>query len=123
MLRRLLAFAVLCPCSSAPRSASEVGAPPHTAPAPANASALDPPKPALRLPRDFLPTAYRARLALDPASAGFHGAIEIDGELRQRSKGIWLHGRGLKVTAAHIARADKRPSGKAIAVDVAAVGD
>src|SRR5262245_59557040 len=72
------------PAASAPPRAAAAGAP-----------AIDPPKPTLRLPRHFLPTGYRARLAIDPASAGFRGAIEIDGELRERSKAIWLHGRGL----------------------------
>ena len=73
-------------------------APPTVATAPA----LDPPQPTLRLPRNFLPTSYRARLAVDPASDGFTGAIEIAGELRERSKRIWLHGRKLTVASAKI---------------------
>src|SRR5262249_44311157 len=55
---------------------------------------------------------------VDPASAGFHGSIEIDGDVRERSKGIWLHGRGLEVTAARISRADRSQR-----VEVTAVGD
>jgi cytosol alanyl aminopeptidase len=72
----------------------------------------------LRLPRNFLPVAYRVRLAIDPASAGFRGSIEIDGDVRERSSTIWLHGRGLKITAASVARADTRQR-----VEVTAVGD
>src|SRR5438045_5320800 len=109
MVRGLVAIALIGACSSSARSVSEVGAPSRTAAAPASAAAaaavLDPPQPGLRLPRNFLPAAVRVRLAIDPAKAGFHGAIEIDGELRERSKRMWLHGRGLKIAAAHIAPA------------------
>jgi alanyl aminopeptidase len=92
-------------------------APPRAAEAPP-APALDPPQPTLRLPRNFVPTGYRVRLAIDPATDGFTGAIEIDGDVRERSRGLWLHGRGLTVSAAKITRA-----GTSIPVDVAAVGD
>src|SRR5215467_4226353 len=110
-------------CGSTPKPVPEPATP---APAPASAApaaaaaapALDPPQPTLRLPRNFLPTSYRARLAIDPASDGFSGSIEIDGEIRERSKGFWLHGRGLKVSAAKIARKDSP-----LRVDVAAAGD
>jgi len=84
------------------------------------APALDPPQPTLRLPRNFVPTAYRARLAIDPAKDGFTGAIEIDGDVRQRSSGIWLHGRGLQVTNAKIIRPGQ--PGRAIRVDVTTAG-
>lgn len=109
-------------CSSTPRGESSAAAlaPVELAPrpaAPVARPALDPPRPTLRLPRNFLPTAYRVRLAIDPASAGFHGSIEIDGEIRERSKGIWLHGRGLKVSAAKVTRGDR-----SLPVDVA-MGD
>lgn len=70
------------------------------------------------MPRNFLPTEYRVRLAIDPASAGFHGSIEIDGELRERSARIWLHGRGLKVSAAKVVRGDR-----SLPVEVAASDD
>src|SRR5262249_24080238 len=109
-------------CSSSPRGASSAAAPGAvTAPPPAAAvarPALDPPRPALRLPRNFLPTAYRVRLAIDPASAGFHGSVEIEGDIRERSKGLWLHGRGLKVSAAKVTRGDR-----SLPVDVAMADD
>src|ERR1700690_2887980 len=35
--------------------------------------AFDPPQPALRLPRHFLPTRYIARVAIDPAQPMFDG--------------------------------------------------
>src|SRR5512140_2062765 len=86
--------------------------------APVVAPALDPPQPTLRLPRNFTPTAIRARLAIDPASDGFTGSIEIEGDLRERSRGLWLHGRKLAVTAGKITQ-----PGRSVNLDVAAVGD
>jgi cytosol alanyl aminopeptidase len=62
--------------------------------------ALVPPQPTLRLPKNFVPTGYAARLVLDPAKPGFTGAIEITGKVSERSSVIWLHGRKLKVTTA-----------------------
>jgi cytosol alanyl aminopeptidase len=112
-----------CACSSTPRTASSNGAPgptasDRTARAPAPSDAIDPSKPTLRLPRNFLPTMYRVHLAIDPASARFHGSIEIDGDLRERSAGIWLHGRGLNVTAAKVTG-----RGRSLRVDVVQPGD
>jgi alanyl aminopeptidase len=113
---------LLAACGSSAKSGPDPAAPPATpAPAPAPtaaAPAVDPPLPALRLPRNFLPTGYRARLAIDPASDGFTGAIEIAGDIKERSKGFWLHGRGLKVIAAKITRGDRT-----IAVGAVPVGD
>jgi alanyl aminopeptidase len=116
---------LLAACGSTPRPPASAAAPAPAstaAPAPAStaaaAPALDPPSPALRLPRNFVPTGYRARLAIDPARDGFTGAIEIDGEVRERSKGFWLHGRGLKVSAARLTQ-----GGRSMRVDVAPVGD
>src|SRR5262247_4895255 len=108
MLRDVLCGSLLvCACSSTAGSVAGTGAPNPIAPARASAAptvpdALDPPQPALRLPRNFLPTAYRVHLAIDPASARFHGSIEIDGDIRERSRAIWLHGRDLHVTAARV---------------------
>src|SRR3954470_11856909 len=111
---------LLAACGSTPKAGPDHAAPPPPAspPVATTAPALDPPQPTLRLPRNFLPTGYRARLALDPARDGFTGAIEIAGEIRERSKGLWLHGHGLKVTAAKLTRGERT-----IRVDVAAVGE
>jgi alanyl aminopeptidase len=61
---------------------------------------FDPPEPALRLPRHFLPTQYAARLAIDPSKDRFTGSIAITGTLHQRSSVIWLHGWHLEVAKA-----------------------
>ncbi|MGH9884223.1 MAG: M1 family metallopeptidase [bacterium] len=117
-LARLGWLGCLAACGS-PKSGPEPAAPqPAGAPVAVAAPALDPPQPALRLPRNFLPTGYRARLALDPAKDGFEGQVQIAGEIRERSKSFWLHGRKLKVTAAKIMRGEQ-----SIRVDVAPAGD
>ena len=118
-----LLVCVVAACGGTPKTGPDLAVqppspPPSVAPPPVVAPALDPPQPTLRLPRNFLPTGYRARLAIDPASDRFTGAIEIDGDVRERSKTIWLHGRGIQVTAAVATQA-----GRSVRVDVAAVGD
>ena len=67
---------------------------------PAAAPPLVPPQPTLRLPTNFVPTGYQARLAIDPAAPTFDGEIAIAGTITARSAVVWLHGRGLEVTAA-----------------------
>src|SRR5215813_3728420 len=79
----------------APEAKTEAAAPaPRPPPAP---EGLVPPEPTLRLPRNFLPTGYAARLAIDPASSGFEGAIQITGNVSEKSLAIWLNARGLTV--------------------------
>src|ERR1043166_4341434 len=100
-------ISLIAACGSTPKPRPDLTAPqpasqPSADPATSTAAELDPPQPTLRLPRNFVPTGYRARLAIDPASDGFTGSIEIDGDIRERSKRVWLHGRALKVTAAKI---------------------
>jgi alanyl aminopeptidase len=119
-----LLVCLVAACGGTPKTGPDLAAqpspppPPSVAPPPVVAPALDPPQPTLRLPRNFVPAGYRARLAIDPASDRFTGAIEIDGDVRERSKTIWLHGRGIQVTAAVATQA-----GRSMRVDVAAVGD
>ncbi|HEY5933011.1 MAG TPA: M1 family metallopeptidase [Kofleriaceae bacterium] len=61
------------------------------------ADALVPPKPTLRLPRNFMPTGYKARLGIDPKLADFAGTIDIAGTVSERSSVIWLHGKDLTI--------------------------
>ena len=84
-------FCVLVACAApAPRPV----APP---PEPAEPVLIDPPEPTLRLPNNFRPASYTARLAIDPARTGFDGAIEIAGKISDRSAAIWLHAKGLAI--------------------------
>jgi alanyl aminopeptidase len=95
--------AALAACSSHP--------PPHgTGPTPppdaAGETALPdraPPEPApptLRLPTSFAPTAYTARLKIDPAQPRFDGDLTIDAKLAAPSAVIWLHAQELTIDAA-----------------------
>ena len=52
-----------------------------------------PTAPTLRLPRAFLPTAYAARLVVSPAETTFRGHIDIDAQLTEATRVIWLNGR------------------------------
>ena len=112
MKHRMLALAVLVGCGSS-KPATTVPAPPTTAPAATTAEApvpdgLAPPKPTLRLPRNFLPTSYAVRLELDPAASGFEASIQITGKVSEKSRVIWLNGKKLTIHKA-VARRDGQP--------------
>ena len=118
---RIGLVALLVACSSPVPPVAP--APPAPAPAAVARAAppdrgLEPPAPTLRLPRNFLPTGYAATLSVDPAAAGFDGAIAITGEVAQRSSVIWLHGHQLAVKRASASRA-----GAEVAMTVAPHGD
>ena len=107
MKRWFVGLAVLVSCGP-PKPATTVPAPvakaePVVSVAPP--TALVPPEPTLRLPRNFLPTGYAARLDLDPAKAGFEGAIQIAGNVAEPSLVIWLNAKQLTVHKAVAQRA------------------
>ncbi|MBA3391006.1 MAG: M1 family metallopeptidase [Deltaproteobacteria bacterium] len=114
-------LAVVLSCGP-PKAAPVIGTVPvvpiTTAPASEPSDSLVPLQPTLRLPRNFLPTGYIARLAIDPAQDGFTGAIEIAGTLAERSSVIWLHGYHLT-----IAKAVARAGGREIALAVTPKGE
>src|SRR3954469_11216169 len=103
---RLLAIALLVACSGPaskqPTVRPPVPEPPHVGVGTGSATAPDlgPAQPALRLPRNFVAKRYAATLAIDPAQPGFTGAIQITGEVKERSSVIWLHGHDLKISKA-----------------------
>ena len=80
---------------------------------------LAPPQPTLRLPRNFLPTGYAVRLAIDPQATGFEGSIQIAGNLSEKSLVIWLNARKLTVHKA-IAQRDGQPD---VALTATPAGD
>ncbi len=106
MLRKPLGIVVLAIVSCGPPRPSVtvpapvVVAPPPDDSPPAKLDALSPPQPTLRLPRNFLPTGYTARLAIDPSKQGFAGTVAIAGTISERSAVLWLHGRDLKISKA-----------------------
>lgn len=88
MSRSLLALAVALascgPKATAPPS-EQPKQPPVTPQPPAGGpKGVEPPQPTLRLPRNFVPTGYSARLDIDPAKTAFDGSIEIAGVVDQQ---------------------------------------
>ncbi len=116
-----LSLTSLVACSGAakpPPAPPAVPGPPPPA-GPAASDALSPPQPTLRLPTNFRPTSYAARLAVDPDKKTFDGDIAITGSVAARSSLVWLHGRHLRVTAATATHA----SGPPIALTVTPTGE
>ena len=109
-LSHLVVVAVVLAGCPAPRGTSDnirvVKQPVVTPPKPQVPPGLVPAQPALRLPKNFVATGYRARLDVDPAKAGFTGAIAITGTVAERSSVIWLHGHHLKVSRAVATQGD-----------------
>ncbi|MBL9013084.1 MAG: M1 family metallopeptidase [Myxococcales bacterium] len=93
--------------------------PPVGLPAPGGGpQGVEPAQPTLRLPRNFVPTGYTARLDIDPARTAFDGSIEIAGVVDQTSSVIWLHGYHLNVR-----RASATKESSEIAISVQPVGE
>jgi alanyl aminopeptidase len=82
--------------------------------APPSSGDLGPAKPTLRLPKNFIAAGYSATLAIDPAQTGFAGAIQITGEVRERSSAIWLHSKGLTIKKATASRDGGAPADLAV---------
>ena len=92
------------PAVTVPAPVVKAEAPPATRPPPVP-EGLVPPEPTLRLPRNFLPTGYAARLDVDPANPGFEGSIQITGNVSEKSLVLWLNARKLTVHKAVAQRA------------------
>jgi alanyl aminopeptidase len=58
---------------------------------------VEPAQPSLRLPKNFVPTSYVAKLTIDPKRPTFDGSIAITGTISARSSLIWLHGTKLAI--------------------------
>jgi alanyl aminopeptidase len=97
---RLLLLAVAVVACSAPPRRPPPPPQPVVAIKPEPVAPLPPEPPKLRLPKNFAPTGYTAKLAIDPAATGFTGTIVIAGNVSERSQAIWLHARELKVARA-----------------------
>jgi cytosol alanyl aminopeptidase len=80
---------------------ARAGAPPAPI-AGAAAAAAAAAAPAMRLPADVRPTAYRLDLDANPESDRFSGTVTIQLTLRQAQDVIWLHGQGLSVSEAKV---------------------
>lgn len=112
----VVAATLLTSCGP-PRAVPATVAPTASAPPAESGPAPASPAPALRLPRTFLPSGYTARLAIDPERPRFRGAIQIAGNLAERSSVIWLHGYHLAIE-----RAVAQQAGVEVALTVAPRG-
>ena len=91
-------FVLACSSPNKPPSTSPAPAP---APTPvASSDGLVPLQPTLRLPQNFVPTAYDLKLEIDPAKAKFTGVAAIAGKVSEKSSVIWLHGFHLEIARA-----------------------
>ena len=110
---RTAAFAVaaLAACSSHPPHGTGPTIPPDAGGETALPDRAPPetPPPTLRLPTSFAPTAYHARLKIDPAQPRFDGDITIDATLAGASSVIWLHAKGLTIDAADASAGGGKP--------------
>ncbi|MBX3156717.1 MAG: M1 family metallopeptidase [Deltaproteobacteria bacterium] len=118
MRTAVLAALVVASCGQPASTTTPRPPAPPVRPDPVAAQPLSPPRPTLRLPRNFLPTSYQVRLAIDPEKSDFTGAITIAGTMSSPSAKLWLHGRKLKIT-----RGVAQRDGETIDVAVAAVGE
>jgi alanyl aminopeptidase len=107
-MRAFLGCLLLCAACSAASPGATIQPVPGTG--------VDASVPALRLPKTFVPTSYRARLAIDPSRTTFEGAIAIEGELREPTTLLWLHGRHLVIHRAQAAAGVASGSGVALTV-------
>ncbi len=95
---------VICAACGPSKPAVTVPAPPgiitdvRAAPEPG----LVPPQPGMRLPKNFVPTKYAVRLAINPKVADFTGVMQIAGTVSERSSGIWLHAEELVIESAAV---------------------
>src|SRR5262249_2855113 len=87
-----------------------------------------------KLPRPVIPIRYRIALTMKPAADRFCGQVESDGQVSEKRRAIFLHGRGLNVLAAsvrlnarraitaHYTQADKSGVARLIFVDEVPAG-
>jgi alanyl aminopeptidase len=99
--RWLLAACVIAACHAT--SATVPPPPPRDAAVAVVAAAVPSPPaalfpPALRLPDDVAPTAYRVRLEIDPGAPTFRGHVDIDVAIARATDHVWLDAVGLALT-------------------------
>ncbi|WP_043431566.1 M1 family metallopeptidase [Cystobacter fuscus] len=91
----LTACATRLEVSAAPASASAPGAAPAAPRSP-------PVSPTLRLPTGVRPTGYSAELTLDPTQPTFQGVLDIDLDVKETTRTVWLLGHELTVKEASL---------------------
>ncbi len=96
----LLAVAAAISCGPPPPSAVPPPVPKTDPVVTPTSDALAPAKPTLRLPTNFVPASYAAKLTIDPSKPTFAGSIAIAGSVSEKSSLFWLHGTRLTVSRA-----------------------
>ncbi|HTJ45900.1 MAG TPA: M1 family metallopeptidase [Kofleriaceae bacterium] len=81
----------------------------------------DPTPPALRLPDDVEPLAYRVRWNVDANKTDFSGHVDIDVAIRRATDHVWLNAVGLAITAPTYTHGDQDHALDAIAARTADV--
>lgn len=107
-----LALSLCLPACGSPAAAPPAiatAAQPPAGPSAATASALAEPRPTLRLPADVHPGAEAIELTVQPEHDTFSGKVDIDVQLDRPRQSLWLHARGLHVTAASLTPAGGAP--------------
>lgn len=106
---RNLAFLLALLCACAKHAASPVATTPHATPATAAAPAATvaetpyaPEPPTLRLPATVAPTHYAVELHLDPSQTTFAGTVDIDVDVKEPTRVIWLHAKEITVQGAKL---------------------
>jgi alanyl aminopeptidase len=90
-------------CAAAPKQAPPPAAAPVHQPAAAQPPSERPEAaPSLRLPRDVHPVRYALSMRIVPTEERFSGTADIEVQLDVARSVVWLHGRGLHVTAARV---------------------
>src|SRR5579862_863182 len=94
---------IITACGSAkPAAKGTHVTPPGKSTGPAKSAVIppaDPTPPALRLPDDVVPTAYRVTWAVDSGKPDFSGHVDIDVNVARATDHVWLDAVGLAITA------------------------
>jgi alanyl aminopeptidase len=112
---RAVVLSVLFACGKQPAPVVPA-TPPASPPTPvkpvAAEPAYEPEAPKLRLPQTVAPTHYAVELHLDPNQKTFAGTVDIDVDVREATRVIWLHGKELTIQTAKLGdtRLEARPA-------------
>lgn len=111
----LVALAVLgLACSGEPLPPVQSADPPASATAAGPVSAPAPSPPAFRLPATAVPKKVAATLTVDPSAATFSGSVEIDVQVVQATRVLWLSATHLTVSEAALEVGGKRRAAKVV---------
>ena len=109
MLLLVGVLAAACGHHEGPRSQSQPQPPPPQPASPPSEPVASEPVPLGRLPADVHPVREALALEIDPEAPRFSGTATLTLRLDRSRDVIWLHGRGLAVTAASVVAGSGQP--------------